>query len=55
MTSAQVVRFLPGVRDLRRAAELSRGAPPTATEAHAAGLLAQAGRLYDRATADGGA
>src|SRR4051812_21498322 len=30
MTSPQVVRFLPGVRDLRRAAEVSRGAPPAA-------------------------
>jgi hypothetical protein len=51
MTSAQVIRFLPGVRDLRRAAELSRGAAPTASESHAADLLARAGRLYDRATA----
>jgi hypothetical protein len=54
MTSAQVVRFLPGVRDLRRAAELSHGAPPTAAEHHAAELLARAGRLYDRAVAGGG-
>jgi len=39
-----------GLDDLRRAAELSRGAPPMAAEAHTAGLLARAGRLYDRAT-----
>ena len=53
MTSAQVIRFLPGVRDLRRAAELSRGAAPTASEAHAGDLLARAGRLYDRASGGG--
>jgi hypothetical protein len=50
MAGAQVVRFLPGVRDLRRAAELSHGAAPAATEAHAGEQLARAGRLYDCAT-----
>ena len=54
MTSGQVVRFLPGVRDLRRAAELSRGATPIATERHAGELLARAGRLYDLATGSAG-
>jgi hypothetical protein len=54
LTSARVIRFLPGVRDLRRAAELSRGAEPVGAEAHAGALLARAGRLYDRAAVGGG-
>jgi hypothetical protein len=42
----QLVRLLPGVRSLPRAAELAAGAPPSTTEAAAAGQLSRAGRLY---------
>jgi hypothetical protein len=43
------VRFLPGVRSLGRAAELSAGAPPTNEESNtgAAQVLADAGALYE--------
>jgi hypothetical protein len=44
-----VSRALPGVIRLDRVAELSHGAPPSATEAPAAGPIARAGRLYDEA------
>lgn len=42
----QIVRLLPGVSSLPRAAELARGAPPTAIEAPVAGQLVRASRLY---------
>lgn len=42
----QIVRLLPGVNSLPRAAELAAGAQPTPNEAPAAGQLARAGRLY---------
>jgi hypothetical protein len=45
------VRLLPGVLNLHRADELSRGATPDTAEAPAASLLERAGRLYDEATA----
>jgi hypothetical protein len=43
------VRFLPGVRNLSRAAELGAGAPPTPEEADTgvAQILAEAGSLYE--------
>ena len=43
-------RALPGVADLGRAAELSRGAAPNESEAAAARLIARAGALYDDAS-----
>ncbi len=45
------VRLLPGVLNLYRADELSRGAAPADGEAPAAALLERAGRLYDEASA----
>jgi len=49
VAGGQVARALPGVVTLGRVAELGRGAPPSATEAPAAGPIARAGRLYDEA------
>ncbi len=46
----QLVRLLPGIRSLPRAAELAAGAPPSTNEAAAAGQLARAGRLYAEKT-----
>jgi len=42
----QIVRLLPSVSSLPRAAELARGAPPTAIEVPVAGQLLRASRLY---------
>jgi hypothetical protein len=42
----QIVRLLPGVSSLPRAAELARGAPPTAIEVPVAGQLLRASQLY---------
>jgi hypothetical protein len=42
----QIVRLLPGVSTLPRAAELAAGAPPTAIEAPVASQLVRASRLY---------
>lgn len=47
VSGPQIVRLLPGVRSLTRAAELTNGAPPNAVEGPAAELLARAGRLYN--------
>jgi hypothetical protein len=44
----QLVRLLPGVGSLPRAAELAAGAPPTPAEAPVAAQLARAQRLYAR-------
>jgi hypothetical protein len=49
MSGGQLVRLLPGIRSLRRAAELTDGAPPVIDEAPVASHLARAGRLYDSA------
>src|SRR5262249_35303267 len=46
-------RLLPGVADLRRAEQLSRGATPAPEERPAAALLEQAGRLFDEASGPG--
>lgn len=43
---AQLIRLLPGISDLTRAAALTDGAAPTTVEAPAASQLALAGRLY---------
>lgn len=51
LAGACTVRALPGIADLGRAAELSRGATPTNREAEAATLVARAGSLYDEAVA----
>jgi hypothetical protein len=48
----QVVRLLPGITSLPRAAELAAGAPAGATEVAAAAQLARAGRLYRQKAAD---
>jgi hypothetical protein len=47
LVGPQAVRMLPGVRSLRRAAELGEGAPPSTDEAPVAPQLERAGRLYD--------
>ena len=49
LAGPSVVRLLPGVDSLRRAAELSDGATPLPQEAPVAEHLARAGRLYDAA------
>ena len=49
LSGSQVVRLLPGIRSLQRAAELTDGAPPVADEAPVATHLTRAGRLYDSA------
>jgi hypothetical protein len=48
LCGSAVVRWLPGVRTLDRAAALAAGAPPAPSEVHAAHALAQAKRLFDR-------
>jgi len=45
----KLIRTLPGVANLRRAEELSTGAPPSPPERAAAEQLARARRVYDRA------
>lgn len=56
MLGSRVLRELPGVHSLERAAELGAGTPPSQTERAAAEQLARAGRVYDRALrAAGGA
>jgi hypothetical protein len=48
-----VVRFLPGVRTLKRASALAGGAQPIAEEQHAAQALVRAGAIYDRVVKQG--
>jgi hypothetical protein len=49
LLGTSTTRVLPGIVSLDRAEELTRGVAPGAAEAHAAALLATAGRLYDAA------
>jgi hypothetical protein len=49
----QIVRLLPGIRTLPRAAELAAGANAAPTEVHAAASLAQAAAVYDRVMTKG--
>ena len=51
VAGSHVVRALPGVQDLGRVAQLSRGAAPEAAETAAAAPIGRAGRLYDEAVA----
>ena len=48
LCGSAVVRWLPGVRTLNRAAALAAGAPPAPSEIHAAHTLARAKGLFDR-------
>jgi hypothetical protein len=48
LCGSAVVRQLPGVPTLTRAAELSRGAKPGLSEVHVAAALAHAGAVYER-------
>lgn len=48
LCGSSVVRWLPGVRTLDRAAALAAGAPPAPSEIHAAHALARAKGLFDR-------
>lgn len=48
LCGSAVVRWLPSVRTLSRAAELAAGAKPAPTEVHAAGVLARANSIYER-------
>jgi hypothetical protein len=50
LAGPQLVRLLPSVQSLTRAADLSSGAPANSIEAPVATQLARAGRLYDEAT-----
>jgi hypothetical protein len=54
IAGAQMVRMLPGIHSLGRAADLAAGAPAAPTEAPAAAQLVRAARLYDTHTAAGG-
>jgi hypothetical protein len=49
VAGGRIAHALPGVASLGRAAELGRGAPPSAAEAPAAAPIARAARLYDEA------
>lgn len=53
LCGGQVVRNLPGVSSLPRAAELTAGAAPGTGEDHAARALVRAGTVYDRVLAGG--
>jgi hypothetical protein len=53
VAGGNVVRLLPGIHSLNRAADLADGAPAGPVEAPAAAQLARAARLYDRHTAGG--
>jgi hypothetical protein len=48
LCGSTVVRHLPGVPDLMRAAELAAGKPPGSSEIHVATALARAGSVYER-------
>lgn len=48
MCGSSIVRWLPGIRTLPRAAELSTGAKPAPAEVHAAAALARANSIYER-------
>lgn len=48
LCGSPIVRLLPGVRTLSRAAELAAGAKPAPTEQHAATELQRAQALYER-------
>lgn len=48
-----IVRLLPGVRTLSRAAQLASGATPAPTEVHAAVDLSRANTLYERVLKEG--
>ncbi|MCI0458973.1 MAG: hypothetical protein L0Z62_18600 [Gemmataceae bacterium] len=47
LVGTTTLRLLPGISNLERAEELTRGAGPTAEEAPTAALLERAGQLYD--------
>jgi hypothetical protein len=49
LSGTATLRLLPGVSNLGRAEELTRGTTPTPAEAPAAEMLERAGRLYDDA------
>ena len=53
LCGGQIVRMLPGVASLSRAAELSDGAAPGTGEDHAARALTRAAAVYDRVLAGG--
>ena len=53
MCGSSVVRLLPGVRTLPRAAELAIGAKPAPVEVHAAAALARANSVYERVLTKG--
>jgi hypothetical protein len=53
LCGTQIVRTLPGVASLPRAAELAAGAAPASGEEHAARALAQAAAVYDRVVSRG--
>lgn len=50
---SSIVRLLPGVATLKRAAELAAGAKPALIETHAANALAQANAIYERVLSKG--
>lgn len=53
MCGSDIVRSLPGVASLERAAQLASGAKPGPGETPAANVLVRAGALYDRVMATG--
>jgi hypothetical protein len=53
LCGSDIVRSLPGVLSLNRAAELAAGAKPTPAEGPAALALVRAGALYDRVVRTG--
>ena len=53
LCGSSVVRLLPGIRTLPRAAELATGATPAATEVHAATALVRANSVYQRVLTKG--
>lgn len=53
LCGSQIVRTLPGIVSLPRAAELAAGAAPGTGEDHAARALAQAASVYDRVLSEG--
>ncbi|RDE49462.1 MAG: hypothetical protein DVS81_16440 [Candidatus Accumulibacter meliphilus] len=53
LCGSSVVRLLPGVRTLPRAAELADGASPAPTEVHAAAALVRANSVFNRVLIEG--
>ena len=53
LCGSSVVRLLPGIRTLPRAAELATGATPASTEVHAATALVRANSVYQRVLTKG--